>query len=65
MNSDAKKGVDEDKEYWIPVQKQVAVYFSNELEIGDRITLYLMAVGGVKLEDNWESVFLTNEFKKY
>lgn len=54
-----------DKEYWIPVQKQVAAYFPKELKAGDRITLYLMAVGGVKPKENWEFVFLTNEFKKY
>ncbi len=54
-----------DKEYWIPVQKQVAAYFPKELKIGDKITLYLMAVGGVKVNNDWESVFLTNEFKKY
>lgn len=54
-----------DKEYWIPVQKQVAAYFPKELKSGDKITLYLMAVGGVKPKDMWEFVFLTNEFKKY
>lgn len=54
-----------DKEYWIPVQKQVAAYFPKELKDGDRITLYLMAIGGVKPKDSWEFVFLTNEFKKY
>ena len=54
-----------DKEYWIPVQKQVAAYFPKELKAGDRITLYLMAVGGVKIKNNWEFIFLTNEFQKY
>lgn len=55
-----------DQEYWIPVQKQVAAYFPKELKSGDRITLYLMAVGGVKVKKNdWDFVFLTNEFKKY
>jgi hypothetical protein len=52
-----------DKEYWIPFQKQVAAYFPKELKAGDRITLYLMAVGAVKTKDYWEFVFLTNEFK--
>jgi hypothetical protein len=54
-----------DKEYWIPVQKQVAAYFPKELKKGDRITLYLMVVGGVKSNNGLEGVFLTNEFKKY
>ena len=54
-----------DKEYWIPVQKQVAAYFPKELKDGDRITLYLMAVGGVKVKDEWDFVFLISEFQKY
>ncbi len=40
-----------DKEYWIPVQKQVAAYFPKEMKEGDMITLYLMAVGGLKITD--------------
>ncbi|MBX7173540.1 MAG: hypothetical protein K1X72_21410 [Pyrinomonadaceae bacterium] len=54
-----------DKEYWIPVQKQVAAYFPKELKSGDMITIYLMVVGGVKLEKDWDFVFLINEFQKY
>lgn len=53
-----------DKEYWIPVQKQVAAFFPKELKPGYKITLYLMAVGGVRLNGKWNSVFLVNEFKK-
>lgn len=54
-----------DKEFWIPVQKQVAGYFPKELKEGDIITLYLIAVGGVKIKDEWDFVFLTSEFQKY
>ena len=56
-----------DKEYWIPVQKQVAAYFPKELKEGDMITLYLMYPGGLKLKptDNWNFLFLVNEFQKY
>lgn len=56
-----------DKEYWIPVQKQVAAYFPKELTEGDIITLYLMYPGGLKLKttDNWNFIFLVNEFQKY
>jgi hypothetical protein len=54
-----------DQEYWIPVQKQVAAFFPKELKAGDKITLYLMAVGGLKTNAGWDFVFLTNEFKKY
>ncbi len=56
-----------DKEYWIPVQKQVATYFPKELKSGDMITLYLMYAGGFKLKptDEWDFLFLVNEFRKY
>ncbi|MCB1025421.1 MAG: hypothetical protein KDB79_13580 [Acidobacteria bacterium] len=54
-----------DREYWIPVQKQVAAFFPRELKDGDNITLYLMAVGGVKPAEDWELLFLANEFQKY
>ena len=50
-----------DREYWIPVQKQVAAYFPKELKEGDTITLYLMIVGGVKEKEGWDIIFLTNE----
>src|SRR5262249_20279229 len=53
-----------EKEYWIPVQKQVAAYFPKELKSGDMITLYLMFPGGQKLKpaDTWNFIFLVNEF---
>lgn len=56
-----------DKEYWIPVQKQVASYFAKELKDGDIITLYLMYPGGLKPKsaDSWNFIFLVNEFIKY
>lgn len=55
-----------EKEYWIPVQKQVASYFSKELKSGDIITLYLMFPGGLKKKDtDWNFLFLVNEFRKY
>lgn len=56
-----------DKEYWIPVQKQVAGYFPKELKSGDVITLYLMFPGGLKLKpaNAWNFIFLVNEFEKY
>jgi hypothetical protein len=56
-----------DKEYWIPVQKQVAAFFAKELKSGDMITLYLMYPGGIKSKptDSWNFLFLVNEFQKY
>jgi hypothetical protein len=55
------------KEYWIPVQKQVAAYFPKELKSGDMITLYLMYPGGLKIKPatTWNFLFLVNEFQKY
>jgi hypothetical protein len=56
-----------DKEYWIPVQKQVAAFFTKELKSGDMITLYLMYPGGIKktATDSWNFLFLVNEYQKY
>jgi hypothetical protein len=56
-----------DKEYWIPVQKQVAAFFAKELKSGDIITIYLIFPGSLKSKptDNWNSLFLVNEFEKY
>lgn len=56
-----------DKEYWIPVQKQVAAFFAKELKQGDMITLYLMYPGGIKSNptESWNFLFLVNEFKQY
>jgi hypothetical protein len=56
-----------DKEYWIPVQKQFAAYFPKELKPGDTITIYMMVIGGLKLDPKgpYEPIFLVNEFRKY
>ena len=33
---------------------------------GDRITLYMMVVGGMKFEkEDWDYMYLTNSFKIY
>ncbi len=54
-----------DKEYWIPVQKPAADDFPKDFKKGDRITLYLMMVGGQKEKGTWDFVFFTNSFKIY
>ena len=54
-----------DKEYWLPVQKQVAGYFPKELKTGETITLYLMLVGGLKTPNSWDIIFIVNEYRKY
>lgn len=56
-----------DTEHWIPVQKQVASYFPKELKENDMVSLFIMRIGGQKLKttNNWDWLFLANEFVKY
>lgn len=55
-----------DKEYWIPVQKQVANYFAKELKPGDMVTLFLLRASGKRVKDTKEYnfLFLVSEFDK-
>ncbi len=53
------------KEYWIPVQKPAAKDFPEDMKAGDKITLYLMMVGGIEDKGNWDWIFFTNSFKIY
>jgi hypothetical protein len=50
------------KDFWLPVQDQVASYFAKELKTGQPVTLYLRNAGGMRLEKAWEWVFLVEEF---
>ncbi len=54
-----------DKEYWVPVQTPAANDFPQDMKKGDKITLYLMVVGGIETNGEWEFVYLTNSFKIY
>jgi hypothetical protein len=55
-----------DKEYWITVQTPAANDFPKDMRKGDRITLYMMVIGGIKYEkEDWDYMFLTNSFKVY
>lgn len=51
-------------DYWLPVQKQVAGYFSKELQTGDTIDIYLIRPGGLRLGKTADWVFLVEEFQK-
>ncbi len=51
-------------EYWLPVQKQVIPYFEKELQKGDMVSLFIGRVGGEKVGDKWDWLFLVNEFQK-
>ena len=52
------------KEYWLPVQEQVASYFQKELRKSDKVTLYTVWVGARRDSGGTEHVFLVNEFNK-
>lgn len=52
-------------EYWIPVQKPAARDLPKDLKAGDKITLYLMMVGGNESKGKWDWMFFTNSFKVY
>lgn len=54
----------EDKvEYWLPVQKQVASYFTKELKNSDTVSLFIVWLGARKDAKSVDYVFLTNEFE--
>lgn len=50
------------KDFWLPVQTQVASYFARELAAGTPVTLYLRNAGGLRLAKDWDWVFLVEEF---
>jgi hypothetical protein len=53
------------EDYWLPVQKDVAKYFSEELKKGDPVDLYLISPGGLRVNNGktlW--VFLVEQFQQ-
>jgi hypothetical protein len=50
-------------EYWLPVQKQVASYFREELKKGDMVTLLVAWLGVRKEKENLDNIFVVNEFE--
>ena len=50
------------KDFWLPVQDQVAAYFTTELASGTPVVLYLRNAGGYRLAKDWDWVFLVEEF---
>lgn len=50
------------KDWWLPVQNQVAGFFPKELKAGETVTLYVRNAGGFRLSDSWDWVFLVEEF---
>lgn len=56
--------IEDGKEYWLPVQKQVASYFEKELRKSDKVNLYAAWIGARRDSGGTEHVFLINEFEK-
>ena len=50
------------RDWWLPVQSQVAGFFPKELKAGETVTLYVRNAGGFRLSDSWDWVFLVEEF---
>ena len=50
------------QDWWLPVQSQVASYFSKELKPGQAVSLYIRNAGAFRLSDSWDWVFLVEEF---
>jgi hypothetical protein len=47
---------------WMPVQSPLIPDFQKELERGDRVELFIMAVGTIDNKDRHEWVFIINQF---
>ena len=52
------------KDYWLPVEAQVAAFFPSELKPGDVIDLYLAEIGGTHRRDGWVWLPVVEEFQK-
>lgn len=51
-------------EYWLATSKPITKYFSKELKVGDKMTLYLISVGAYRTKDDFDCVLLVEEFQK-
>jgi hypothetical protein len=53
-----------DDEYWLPTQEPITKYFDKELKEGDKVTLYLIRIGGHRSQQIVDCVLLVEEFQK-
>jgi hypothetical protein len=53
-----------DDEYWLGTQTPVAKYFPAELKPGDKITLYVISIGGYRTKGGVDCVILVEEYQK-
>jgi len=54
------------EDYWLPVQKDVAKYFADELKKGDPVDLYLISPGGLRAVSKGKTLwlFLVEQFQQ-
>jgi hypothetical protein len=50
-------------EYWFPVQRQLIPYLEAELQEGDNVTVFLLWIGALVDQGEFDRVFLMNEFR--
>ena len=56
------KFLEDGVEYWLPVQSQLIPYMQDELTINDEVTLLLVWAGMTNFDDQYEWIFLVNNF---
>lgn len=53
-----------DDEYWLGTQTPLTKYFPKELKPGDKITLYVISIGGYRTKGGVDCVILVEEYQK-
>lgn len=55
-----------DREYWIPIQKQLSEKFAKEVKVNEMVTLFVIHTGGrkAKMAKEFEWLFLSTGFDK-
>lgn len=53
-----------DREYWLPVQQQVAAFFEKELKSGDSVDLFVSYIGGLSENGQFVPILVVNEFNR-
>jgi len=56
------KFIEDGVDYWLPVQSQLIPYMQDELTINDEVTLLLVWAGMTYFADQYEWIFLVNNF---
>ena len=56
--------IEDAAEFWLPVQSVLVPHMSYELSEGDKVTLYVVFIGGRNDGAGPDWIFLVNEFMK-